>query len=96
MPQTSAKIVTLSGSKYLQQLCKHWSHKFAVEFDADQGRIPFAEDQLITLTAEPDHLLVTITAGNADDLPRLETVLANHLVRFAFREELVFDWQRAL
>lgn len=94
MPQTSAKVVTLSGSKYLQQLCKHWSHKFAVEFDSQQGRIPFPEDQLITLQAEADHLLVTITAENAEDLPRLETVLANHLVRFAFREELVFDWQR--
>lgn len=94
MPQTSAKVVTLSGSKYLQQLCKHWSHKFAVEFDAEQGRIPFSDDQLITLQAQDDHLLVTITAGNPEDLPRLETVLANHLVRFAFREELVFDWQR--
>lgn len=28
----TAMVPTTSGSRYLQQLCKHWSHKFAVDF----------------------------------------------------------------
>ena len=30
-------VATAAASKYLQQLCKHWSHRFAVEFDAADG-----------------------------------------------------------
>ena len=29
------------------------------------------------------------------DLERMQTVIASHLVRFAFREELSVDWQPA-
>ena len=32
MPASQATIPTTAASRYLQQLCKHWSHKFAVEF----------------------------------------------------------------
>ena len=32
MPRSQATVTTASASRYLQQLCKHWSHKFAVEF----------------------------------------------------------------
>ena len=37
---TMAVVPTASASRYLQQLCKHWSHKFAVVFDAQHGHIP--------------------------------------------------------
>ena len=29
---------TPQASKYLQQLCRHFAHKVAVEYDASQGR----------------------------------------------------------
>ena len=31
-------------------------------------------------------------AGGYGDAARLETVIADHLKRFAFREDLAFDW----
>ena len=34
-----AEVPTESGSRYLQQLCKHWSHRFEVAFDAAQGTV---------------------------------------------------------
>ena len=37
----TATVPTTHGSRYLQQLCKHWSHKFDVDFDADKGEIGF-------------------------------------------------------
>lgn len=33
----------------------------------------------------------TLTIG---DLPRMEQVVVDHIVRFAFREELKFDWHK--
>ena len=45
MPASQAVIATASASKYLQQLCKHWSHKFAVTYTAARGNTPFATDR---------------------------------------------------
>ena len=32
MIRSIARVPTDKGSRYLQQLCKHWSHNLAVEF----------------------------------------------------------------
>ena len=37
-----AYVPTNSGSRYLQQLCKHWAHNLPVEFTANQGTIIFS------------------------------------------------------
>lgn len=39
--RSSASVPTASGSRYLQQLCKHWAHNMTVEYDAAQGRVTF-------------------------------------------------------
>ena len=90
-----AQVPTASASRYLQQLCKHWSHKFAVEFDPLAGHIPFPTGAVLDLAAAPDALTLTLTADDAAGLDRMETVVADHIRRFAFREELVIEWSRA-
>ena len=40
----TASVPTASASKYLQQLCKHWQHNLAVEFNADHGTVVFPRD----------------------------------------------------
>lgn len=94
MSFSQALVPTEHASRYLQQLCKHWSHKFDVEFTAQNGRIAFDEDQIVTLTADESALHLTVTAPQAN-LPRMEQVVADHITRFAFREELVFNWLRS-
>lgn len=37
----TANVPTTQGSRYLQQLCKHWGHKFETDFGAEQGVIAF-------------------------------------------------------
>lgn len=87
-----ARVPTASGSRYLQQLAKHWSHKFPVAFDPLQGRIELPLG-LALLRAEPGILVVELEAQDADSLPRMKEVVASHLDRFAFREApLLFDW----
>lgn len=94
---------TTNGSRYLQQLCKHWAHNMAVEFTPEQGSVVFpkdargaswAGDGRVIFTAEPEALVVRIEASEAGQLEGLEGAIARHLDRFAFREApLEFDWR---
>jgi hypothetical protein len=100
---TSARVPTTSASKYLQQLCKHWSHSLAVEFTADHGTIVFPRegragtfpaDARVTFDAGEDALTIRIDGSTDEQLRALEGVVARHLDRFAFREApLPFEWQ---
>lgn len=99
----TADVPTTSGSRYLQQLCKHWSHNLEVHFTADHGTIRFpAEgragtfpgDALVTLDAHPETLAVTIAASVPEQAEAMKGVVARHLDRFAFREApLAFAWK---
>lgn len=91
MPIYRTDIVTEHGSRYLQQLCKHWSHKFTVEFDPMQGSIQL-DAVRCTLQSHPDRLLVDLQAEDAAGLPRMGEVVLEHLRRFAFRETLEAHW----
>jgi len=96
MPVSQTIIPTASASRYLQQLCKHWSHKFAVEFTPKHGTIPFDETRLCTLDASPDRLALRVEAADDATLERMQDVVIEHLKRFAFREELGdVTWERA-
>lgn len=93
---TTATIATHFGSRYLQQLCKHWSHKLEVAFDPLHGTISFPNGTVATLDADDDQLVAKIEAPDAETLERMKGVVAEHLDRFAFREApLPFAWQSA-
>lgn len=92
---SEARVSTASASRYLQQLCKHWSHKFAVAYTPASGSIPFDADRRCLLEATPDHLAMRIEANDEATLARMESVVVDHLKRFAFREDLSeITWQR--
>lgn len=98
-----ARVPTSSAGKYLQQVCKHWTHNLKVEFDATKGTIvfpkdgrggPWAGDGLVTLTAHGDALECRIAASELAQLSGLKGALARHIDRFAFREApLTYNWQ---
>jgi len=88
MLMSEAQISTASASRYLQQLCKHWSHKFPVEFTTESGTIPFSEDRLCQVSASADALTMRIQAADEATLVRTQAVVIDHLKRFAFREDL--------
>lgn len=93
--KAKAIVPTEKGSRYLQQLCKHWSHKFEVSFDEHQGRIDLLGTDL-RLKATSAALEVELDAPDAEGLVRMKKVVADHLDRFAFKEApLPFDWQPA-
>lgn len=90
--QSACTVPTAHASRYLQQLCKHWMHKFDVAFDPNHGRIIMPENRTVTLDATPDALLVTLDAP-ADTAAHMRQIVESHIARFAFREDLVFAWR---
>jgi hypothetical protein len=94
MLTSRADVATEHASRYLQQLCKHWSHKFPVEFDPRHGAIQLSIGRTV-MDADDQALHIALAADDEASLDRLETVVADHIKRFAFREELSFDWQKA-
>lgn len=97
-----ARVPTTSGSRYLQQLCKHWAHNLEVTFDERRGRVVFPRDArgaswkgdgVVTFVATPDTIDCTIEASEPAQLEALQGAVQRHLDRFAFREApLAFDW----
>lgn len=88
-------VPTASASRYLQQLCKHWSHKFTVEFTPVEGRIAFSSGSC-SLQADAERLTMQVEAPDEAAATRLAGVVVDHLKRFAFREELgEINWSPA-
>ena len=86
-----ARVSTLHASRYLQQLCKHWGHKHPVVCAPENGRIEMSAGVLL-MDADADGLRLHLAAG-AQELERMQGVVADHLQRFAVRETLAFDWK---
>ncbi|NJO35712.1 MAG: DUF2218 domain-containing protein [Rhodospirillales bacterium] len=105
MIRSIARVPTDKSSRYLQQLCKHWSHNLAVEFTSEAGTVVFPRnargadwpgDATLTLQAHADGLECRLEASAAEQLEALKGTVARHLDRFAFREApLQFNWQNA-
>ena len=103
MVSAVSSVTTPSGSKYLQQLCKHWAHKLEVEFTPAHGTVVFPRDArgadhpgdaTVTFGADHDALAVRIDATSEAQLEGLKGAVARHVDRFAFREApLAFDWR---
>jgi hypothetical protein len=102
---STAQVPTAKGSRYLQQLCKHWSHDLAVEFTPQAGKVVFPRnvrgadwpgDATLSLSASEGGLECRLEASAGEQLKALKEVVARHLDRFAFREApLQFDWRDA-
>ena len=100
---STARVPTAHASRYLQQLCKHWSHNLAVEFDPAKGKVTFPRnargadwpgDATLHLDAQADALDCRLEASSDGQLEALKGAVARHLDRFAFREApLPFDWR---
>ncbi|MDR6126015.1 hypothetical protein QE361_003541 [Sphingomonas sp. SORGH_AS802] len=94
MSVSVARVPTLSASRYLQQLAKHWSHKMEVSFTAEEGSIAFPNGAHLAMRADSETLDLVLTVPEDGDLPRMREVVASHIDRFAFREgPLTYDWR---
>lgn len=100
---STTRVPTENASRYLQQICKHWSHNLAVEFTPQAGKVIFPRnargadwpgDATLHLHADATHLEFRIEAGADGQLQGLKGAVADHLDRFACREgALIYAWK---
>jgi len=92
MHVTSGRFETAHAAKYIQQLCKHFGHKVAVEYTADEGRAELPIGPAI-MRAREDALLIEIHLTDPDMIEQAHHIIDSHLVTFAFREKFAeMDW----
>ncbi|HEY6256164.1 MAG TPA: DUF2218 domain-containing protein [Xanthobacteraceae bacterium] len=101
--QSTSRVPTTNGSRYLQQLCKHWSHTLAVDFTPHEGMVTFPRDgrganwpgdAKLVMCARENDLECRLEASAQAQLDSLKSTVERHLDRFAFREApLRFAWQ---
>ncbi|MGW1024693.1 DUF2218 domain-containing protein [Streptomyces sp. NPDC002577] len=121
MPTAEAHVETERPSRYLVQLCKHFSNKgrhlgnrpggrhggaspalTPAEIRPDQIHVEWSDTHgtlelpwgRCTLEALPGSLVLRAEAEDAQNLRKLQDLLATHIGRFGRREQLTVDWQQ--
>ena len=94
MKLSRAEIPTRNAVSLLCKLCRHWAHKFPVEFDATHGKITLLK-AYVTLMSAPAALSVYLEIADPEEQERMQEVVAEHLQRFATDETLSFHWMQS-
>lgn len=89
----TARVRTERASRYLVQLCKHFGHKVPAEWSETEGfaQLPIGKCRM---AATDSALTLICEAEDTDALDQMQAVVGDHLVRFAWKEELSVDWTR--
>lgn len=93
MQVTTARYATRHGSKYLQQLCKHFAHKVELTYDETSASVPLPPGH-VTMAADAEALTVRIEAADIKSMIHARFVIDSHLAPFAHRENFTgLTWQ---
>lgn len=96
MLRASATATTQLADRYLNQLCKHFAHKIPATAENGEGRIEFPFG-VADLQASGATLNLSVVASSLEDLKKMQKVVEDHLLRFAFREDLAaLNWSPRL
>ncbi len=96
MPQQTGTFQTAHASKYLQQMCKHFSHKVEVTFDKTHGEavLPYGP---VLFDATEAVLTIEINGETAGQREKSRHIIDIHLQKFAFREGFeAMIWTKAV
>lgn len=90
---STATIASTEPAHIIRRLCKHWGHKFVVDYDETRGRVelPFG---LCLLTAGAGELTVRLEAAPDIAMDRFELVVADHVQRMMRDATHTWHWMR--
>ncbi len=88
-------MATERAARYAKQLGGHWGRKGSVLEQDGATVITFHSGQVVTMTPEPATLWIEVSVPEDMDVDRFAAVVADHLVRFGSRDELVVEWEPA-
>ena len=92
MHRANATVTTENARRYLTQLCKHFGHKVTTDWHGDEGFADFSMGRC-DFSATAGKLHMACRAQTEDDLVKVQDIVGDHLVRFAWREDLTVDWR---
>lgn len=95
MTAFTTTVETAHASKYLQQLCKHFAHKVTVKYSPEEGRVTFPPGRCL-MNADSEKLAFYCLANEKQAVPIVKSIIDKHLVKFAWREELSYEWREGL
>lgn len=90
MMTSSARIQTQAPARLMTRLCKHWGHKFPVSLDEQRGEIELPAGVCRLYCTE---VLTVELDSDSEQMPFLQQVVTDHLIRMAGKEELAIQWQ---
>ncbi|MCC6076072.1 DUF2218 domain-containing protein [Pseudomonas sp. GCM10022188] len=93
MTRSTSLVKTSAPTRLINRVCRHWRNMFPVSFDNQNGEIALGLGHC-SMRVNNVGLRVDLQAENAENLSRLEGVVAIHLQRMAGNEELCFNWER--
>lgn len=91
MAHSFGRADTINGQKYVQKLCKHWAHKFDVDFENGVGRVSFNPEEVVILESTDEALLATLVCS-VERVGNLQDLVVEHVQRFSPTETLSFAW----
>lgn len=91
MLESHAEVVIDRPARWAKQLADHFSHKLEVQ-ERPEGRVLHFSVGEGVVSNNDIAVLLTARAETADELARVQDVLARHLERFAHREEITVSW----
>lgn len=94
MYAAKAEVKSEKAASYLVQLCKHFAHKTPTDYDEARGRVDF-QPGLCVMRASGNLLILECQADSELALQGVTQVIADHLVRFAWKENLAISWTKA-
>lgn len=73
----------------MNRLCKHWAHKLPVSLSSDKGEI---ELPIGVCRLHCTDLLTVELSSDVEQMPKLQEVVSDHLLRMAGKETIVIKW----
>ena len=90
---TESIVKTPYGKSYMKRLCRHFAHKIPAATEGNQGTIEFPFG-ICHINVSDQEMRFRVEVSNPEDLDRAESVVGDHLVRMANRDEPVVVWER--
>ncbi len=89
-------VTTAKAERYLKALCNHFNHNGNADYLIDdagvgQGTVVFDFGKC-TMVSNTDTLHLRVSAASDIRFNRIKQVVADHLLRFANKEELQLSW----
>lgn len=93
MAKTIAKVETQHGAAYAKRLCRHFAHKIPATVEDRHALIEFPFGPC-NIDVDDSHMHIVVELSDENMIDRAESVVADHLVRMANKDEPVVNWVR--